>query len=398
MVVNSPRVLPLALIGLLRPRLVVAACTVVAACADPPPPAESTARPLDAHEAAGHASDATTPAAPDDRVFPPWDWASLAGPPVLCLTFDGATVSGEESFIVPEGDRVHIPPFDARAAGVDDRGSAIAAILARVRAHFAKTALAIVDVCPEGTPYTRLIVGGHPSLIGEASTVAGIAPYDVGNRMEDDVGFVFPEVITAGRGSADLSAIAATISHEAGHTFGLDHVLPVEDLMHPIVDARMSGFTAAMALDGHWQDAPALLATVLGPSTDRITDEPGATETPDCDPPEDASGRARDAARLVEADGRIQSGWTCATDEDWFAVDLAPAETLALTLVYPTEGWVEPPAIFRPRGRRPVGDGVAGPGEHRWDYRASTGGRHRIRITTSDAAATRYALRLERRR
>ncbi len=335
--------------------------------------------------------------APDDRAYPPWDWAPLwtaatrTGRSVLCLTFDGDTVSDEESFIVPQGEVARIPPFDARPLGLMDRGAAIAAIIGKVKVHFERTDLEVVDICPVGVAHTRLIVGGHPSAIGESDDVAGIAPFDVGNRMEDDVGFIFPEVIGNGRGAADLEAVASTIAHEAGHTYGLDHVRPVTDLMHPVIDDRMIGFGAALTLDGHWQDAPALLVAVLG----EVADPPSSSDdVAGCDPPEDRSGRSRDAARPIESPGELVGGWSCANDEDWFAVDLEQDATATLTLTFPTEGWVEPPAMFRPRGRRPVGNGTAAPGEHRWTYRASASGRHRIRITTPEELPTRYALRV----
>jgi len=375
-------------------RLLAALAAGLAACADAPrapavSPRTSTSDTPSADEPLMKGS-----YGPDDRVYPPWDWAPLwtaasrTGRSVLCLTFDGEIVSDEESFIVPQGEVARIPPFDVRPLGLVDRGAAIAAIIGRVRAYFERTDLEIVDVCPVGIAHTRVIVGGHPSAIGEPDDVAGIAPFDVGNRMEDDIGFVFPEVIANGRGAPDLESVAATIAHEAGHTYGLDHVRPPTDLMHPVVDDRMIGFGAALTLDGHWQDAPALLTAVLGPAGPPPTD--AATE---CDPPEERSGRSREGARAIEPPGEIVGGWSCAADEDWFAIDLEQNARVTLTLTFPTEGWVEPPAIFRPRGRRPVGEGTAAPGEHHWTYRTSTPGRHRIRITTPDERPTRYALR-----
>jgi hypothetical protein len=379
--------------------------SILAGCADGPVPrTDGPMRPvvLDDGETAPPASMATIDRVSDDRAFPPWDWASLAtatarlGRPVLCLEFNGATISDEDSFIISPGTTVHVPPFDALDLGFDDRGAVISALIGRVRGHFVFTDLDIVDVCPAGTAHTRIIVGGDPSLIGESSGVAGIAPFDVGNRMEDDIGFVFTEAIATGRGAADLDAVAATIAHEAGHTFGLDHVQPVVDLMHPTIDERMAAFTAALTLDGHWQDAPALLVAALGERSAGDTGHGVGSDPTTCDPPEERSGRSRDAARPIDADALPHGGRTCAGDEDWYAVDLRLGETVTLTLTYPDEAWVEPPALYKPRGRRPVGEGSASPGEHRWTYRAVVDGRHRIRITTPEEAAVRYALRFTR--
>jgi hypothetical protein len=263
--------------------------------------------------------------ADDDRVLPPEDWAPTArsahrpGAARLCLLFDGADIDPDESFIVRRGQTTHVPAFDARSYGVADRRAAIEHVLDRVRRHFASTDLSVVEGDADADSCTRIAIGGRPTLVGESMAVAGIAPYDIGNRADDDIGFVFSGVLGAGRGTQDLDQLAAVVAHEAGHTFGLDHVRPPTDLMYPTVNDAMTAFTAAETLEGDWQDAPAMLRAALGDP--RTGASGGATDAPlaqpDCDPPDDASGETREAARPL-LPGRPATGHACENDEDWF--------------------------------------------------------------------------------
>lgn len=334
----------------------------------------------------------------DDRVRPPDDWMPLArsahrqGPATLCLEFEGATIEPDESFIIPAGRPLRVPRFDALNYGVADRGEAIAYVLGRVREHYDDTALVVTEVCPADDAVTRVIVGGTPRLVREHDGVAGIAPFDVGNVLDDDIGFAFSEVLGRGRGRADLDQLAAVISHEAGHTFGLDHVRPPRDLMFPTVNDSMIGFTAAEALDGQWQDSPALLLAALGTPGPEVT--PDAAEAPfDCDPADEVSGSRRDRAEAVVS-GQLSGGQACRDDDDWFAFDAAEGDDLTLDLAYPDQGWVEPPALYRPRGRLPIGTPTSEDGVHHLTARAEMAGRYRIRVSTSDALPWRYALRI----
>lgn len=339
---------------------------------------------------------------PDDRVLPPDDWAPLAraahrpGPARLCLLFDGADIDPDESFIVRRGRTTHVPAFDPTPYGLHDRRAAIAHVLARVRQHFAETDLQVSEGDAGAETCTRIAIGGRPTLVDESTGVAGIAPYDIGNRTDDDIGFAFAGALGTGRGVQDLDQLAAVIAHEAGHTFGLDHVRPVTDLMYPTVNDEMAAFTAAETLDGAWQDAPAMLRAVLG---DPQGGAPGSSADPplarpDCDPADDASGETRDGARPLVA-GHAATGYACDRDEDWFMVDLALGDVVELSLAYPDEAWVEPPELFRPRGRTPIGDAYAEGASHHVVAVADRAGRYRLRIRSPDPSAVRYAVRAD---
>lgn len=371
------------------------------ACTAPEPPGAEPPTPLRAPSPT-EASPDTDLLADDDRVLPPEDWAPTArsahrpGAARLCLLFDGADIDPDESFIVRRGQTTHVPAFDARSYGVADRRAAIEHVLDRVRRHFASTDLSVVEGDADADSCTRIAIGGRPTLVGESMAVAGIAPYDIGNRADDDIGFVFSGVLGAGRGTQDLDQLAAVVAHEAGHTFGLDHVRPPTDLMYPTVNDAMTAFTAAETLEGDWQDAPAMLRAALGDP--RTGASGGATDAPlaqpDCDPPDDASGETREAARPL-LPGRPATGHACENDEDWFMLELAVGDVLELTLAYPDEAWVEPPELFRPRGRTPVGEIYAEGASHHVIAVADRAGRYRLRIRSPDDSPIRYALRAD---
>jgi hypothetical protein len=100
-------------------------------------------------------------------------------------------------------------------------------------------------------------------------TMLGIAPLDCGNYNPNDVGFAF-EV-----GFANASLQGSTVSHEAGHTFGLDHVQGGSgELMAPSAGAGELGFTdeclqtvqGSCPHENGCQNAYQELMAVLGPA------------------------------------------------------------------------------------------------------------------------------------
>lgn len=364
-----------------------AGCTPPGDASPADDPAAETAAPTEAVDEAS-----------EDRVIPPAEWfvdhppTLRSGPPTLCLLFDGARVDSSLSFIVPPGRPARIPAFDPAPYGDMERGAAIAYVVQRVAADYAATALRVETACTLDSSTTRIVVGGHPRLVGEARTTAGIAPFDVGNTMDDDVGFAFSEVLGSGRGRVDLDLLADVVSHEAAHTFGLDHVRPRRDLMHPTVNDTMSGFTAAETMDGTWQDGPAMLLAVLGRPSNGPAD-PTADGDSSCDNDADDSGARRAQATPLQPDEPAE-GHACQGDDDWFSFEAAAGDAFDLELVFPDETWVDPPAVFPPRARLPIGTTRFEAGVTHVNGVATLAGRYRIRVSGTEAESVRYALRV----
>lgn len=324
-----------------------------------------------------------------DQATPPPGWAPpmaaavTEGPPTLYLEFDGATLDHDDSFIIPERfGQVNLPPFDAAAYGVDDREAAIDAVRARVVEHFRDTALRVVARRPTEGAYTTVMVGGFPTHIGESLGVAGIAPFDPGNRTPADIAYAFSDNIALISSGPDLGVLAAVISHEAGHTYGLDHVVAPIDLMFPQAHDRMERFTAAETLDGGWQDAPAALRRVLGGSEDG--EAPGCGQ--DAYEPNDERARARRwSAAALEATA-------CAGDEDWFRVDLPADFIMEVSIEHDVGAVFEPPIVYRPWGRTPLGVPFSELGRTGVRFVTEVDGVYRVQIRSDAEADAHYAL------
>jgi hypothetical protein len=177
----------------------------------------------------------------------------------LWVNFDGANVekgNGRGKSFIPCKANVTIPPADVSAAEREQ-------ILAMVQKHYDDTGagLTVTPVKPVSGDFTTLHVGGSYSDLGciGGRGILGVAPFDVGDRNKNDIGFAF----TKGVGSARV--IADTISHEAGHSYGLDHVVTRTDLMYASSGANITGFgVSKVSGSARTQDAPAILVQVLG--------------------------------------------------------------------------------------------------------------------------------------
>ena len=180
---------------------------------------------------------------------------------VLFVNFDGATVvkgfSRTQSFIPCKQSSVipapQLSPSDKQA------------ILDSVQAHYNDIGalLKVTADKPAAGDFTTIHVGGAYSDLGcVGGGVLGIAPFDEGNSNRNDIGFAFTKGVNSNR------IIAETISHEAGHSFGLDHVESRKDLMYFSSTNEITGFTVSRVSRGtKIQDAPAILKSVLGDGT-----------------------------------------------------------------------------------------------------------------------------------
>ncbi|MBL4683975.1 MAG: hypothetical protein JKY37_05255 [Nannocystaceae bacterium] len=129
-----------------------------------------------------------------------------------------------------------LPPYDGDAM---DR----AAVLEAVRAHLAGVGVRVVDERPQPwVPYTMAVVGGQWDDTAVTSVVRGSAPNVDCERFNPR------HIVFAFVGSDEPTVQqATTVSQEAGHAWGLDHVLGEGLVMSYDFAALVSGFSDGCA-------------------------------------------------------------------------------------------------------------------------------------------------------
>lgn len=141
----------------------------------------------------------------------------LGGNPWLVfVNFDGATLTGgaDDS----QQNITQIQQLAGDFAPYGDDPEMKAAILQAVSIDFGEYNINVVDTRPETGEYAMTMVGPTNPFGGG---VLGIAPLDCANgQTHGNISYAFH---SAGDGF-DATTTAATISHEQGHAFGLDHV------------------------------------------------------------------------------------------------------------------------------------------------------------------------------
>lgn len=193
---------------------------------------------------------------------------------VLWVNFSGATVKQgytRGTSFLPCVDSVTIPPSGLTSADQQ-------AILNKVGEFFSNAGVkvAITFDQPASGDFTTMHVGGSYSKLGcsGGSNVAGIAPFDEGNANPNDIGFAFTN-------TQDVKELAETIAHEAGHSFGLDHTDNKSDLMYPVGNPSINGFSKGIAeISRKEQDGPALLQAALGSGAASVSGTPVTPSSP----------------------------------------------------------------------------------------------------------------------
>lgn len=157
---------------------------------------------------------------------------------VLYLSTEGHDVTPEEMSTGfgpgsgPDGGPVHVQPF---LAGRADREAVIARVIQLVSADLAPFGIRVERIAGgavTGRGDTTLFLGAS-DLVGIEPDVTGIASEDFGNQHPTDIGFVFDR--DKGSSEATAQALAGTVLHEAGHTWGLLHVnAPEQEAMKPV--------------------------------------------------------------------------------------------------------------------------------------------------------------------
>jgi hypothetical protein len=181
----------------------------------------------------------------------------LAGPHTIFVNFDGVTLEGGAWNDDATADRTVFPDLAGEWPAFGDMpGSAKrGAVLAAVRADFDRFGVVVTDERPATGLYTMVVVsprGGGGSQLGVANVACG------GSNLAG-LAFAF-----FGASESDTTKIAATISHEAGHSLGLDHTSDTADLMFPtnqggdpsLVDGCAPLEPGALCTDVHAQFCP----------------------------------------------------------------------------------------------------------------------------------------------
>lgn len=141
---------------------------------------------------------------------------------VLFVNFDGITTIMGGDFSQTDNSSIFGQQFEPHGGSDADK----TAILDAVKVDFAAYDIVTVDERPTTGDYTMAVVSPtNPAGAG----VLGIAPLDCHDGMPNNIVFAFHG---AGDGFSGAGA-AGTISHEAGHSYGLEHVDDPTDVMNP---------------------------------------------------------------------------------------------------------------------------------------------------------------------
>src|SRR5690349_13414885 len=182
----------------------------------------------------------------------------FAGPPTFFLNFDGVTLEAGQWTDDATMNRTVFPDLGGEWPPFGDApGSALrAAIMTGVRADFDAFGVVVTDERPTSGLYTMVVVSPRS---GGGQTL-GVSNVACGGANLAGIAFAF-----FGASGAEADKIASTISHEAAHSLGLDHVMEVADVMYPtyqggdpaFVDACVPYQADALCTEFHAQFCPA---------------------------------------------------------------------------------------------------------------------------------------------
>lgn len=200
--------------------------------------------------------------------------ASSHGESVLYLDFDGERVFSRMGDFWLGGNYVDIPAYSLSDFGWGGREQeSIEYIAEFVREDYAAFNISITTEQPSTDEYTTIYVGGNNDWFSPGSGVIGVATYDVGNRSASNYGFAFPAEMGiyynySGDNLRNFSEyLANLITHEAGHTFGANHVSDSSAIMNPYLSMnprRVMFGQGQIPGSSSYQDTQSLLGANIG--------------------------------------------------------------------------------------------------------------------------------------
>lgn len=193
---------------------------------------------------------------------------------VLYLDFDGGTVESRSGDFWLGSASIQIPAFDLSNYGWSGReAEAISYITDFIQEDYAAYNVTVTTTEPLSGDYTTMYVGGNNDWFRSGSGVIGVATYDINNSNPSNYGFAFSDElgIYYNYSGGDLQQfseyLSNLISHEAGHTFGANHVTNTTAIMNPylpISPRRLMFGQGQIPGSTSSQDTQSLLASNLG--------------------------------------------------------------------------------------------------------------------------------------
>ncbi len=163
---------------------------------------------------------------------------------VFWIDFEGADVTGEESFIVKNAglDTVAIPPFFPSDIGSNDnRESLKLAIIQALVPLFPDVDIKLTLTRPTEKLFSHVLIGGDNFT--KKPGILGISPLDLGNRNGNDILFIYPLVLkNIGNSNSARVDLTHAIAHEIAHSLGARHIENDQALMRTAVAVDANSF------------------------------------------------------------------------------------------------------------------------------------------------------------
>ena len=200
---------------------------------------------------------------------------AAGSPYILYLDFDGeASVNGRSGDSWLYSYNASVPAYDLSQYGWGGQEDLSAQYIAAfVAEDYAAYNVQVVTSKPTGGSFTTIFVGGTNDWFQAGSGVIGVATFDVGNVRASNYGFAFTEEMNTYKNYSGGSLlqfseyVANLISHEAGHTYGADHINDTSAIMNPylaINPARTMFGSGTINGSSGTQDTQTLFGSNLG--------------------------------------------------------------------------------------------------------------------------------------